>query len=260
MVTKTPFLLPALACLTFIGILPALPPVSSAQTRSQENEYEACLILTRREPEKAFESALAWRDAGGGFPARHCVALALVAMKKYDHAALTLEELAEDMRNAGSPLLVTVLTQTANAWLLGEEYDRAIAAATAGLKIEPDNVDLLIDRSRIYAQIADYQTAFDDLDLALKIDPTRADALTFRAAARRHLGDETRALEDIELALSLNPDLPEALNERGVLLSRKGDTDAARQDWLRVLELASNTPAGDEARRLLEEIDVNKDK
>ena len=35
--------------------------------RSQESEYEACLTLTRREPEKAFQSALAWRDAGGGF-------------------------------------------------------------------------------------------------------------------------------------------------------------------------------------------------
>ncbi len=244
-----------LILLALVDASPAFP-----QATAEANEYEACLTLTRREPEKAFESALAWRDAGGGFPARHCVALALVAMKKYDHAALTLEELAEDMQKAGSPLLVSVVTQTVNAWLLGEEYDRALASATAGLTLEPDNVELRIDRSRVYAQLADYQAAFNDLDHALRIDPARADALTFRGAARRHLGDMARAREDVERALLLNPALPEALNERGILRARSGEIEAARQDWLRVLELASNTPAGDEARRLLEEIDVNKNK
>ena len=228
--------------------------------RTQESEYEACLTLTRREPEKAFESALAWRDSGGGFPARHCVALALVAMKKYDHAALTLEELAEDMQAAGSDLVVSVLTQAANVWLLAEEYERANAVATTGLGIEPENINLLIDRSRILARVGDYKRAFDDLDLALKLDPARADALTFRAAAWRQLGDDVRALEDVELALSLEPDLADALIERGILYQKSGKTDLARTDWLRVLELVPNSPAGDEARRHLEAIDVNKDK
>ncbi|MBO0332875.1 hypothetical protein J0X12_04575 [Sneathiella sp. CAU 1612] len=245
--------------------LAARPLLTSAAgaldgVRTQESEYEVCLTLTRREPEKAFESALAWRDAGGGFPARHCVALALVAMKKYDHAALTLEELAEDMQGAGSPLLVPVLTQAANVWLLAEQYDRANAVATTGLGIEPENINLLIDRSRILAKVGDYKGAFNDLDLALKLDPVRHDALTFRAAVWRHLGDDARALEDVELALSLEPDLPDALIERGILYEKSGKRDQARQDWLRVLELATNTPAGDEARRHLEALDVNKDK
>ncbi|MEX0582865.1 MAG: hypothetical protein WD185_04285 [Sneathiella sp.] len=233
---------------------------ASEGIRTQESEYETCLTLTRREPERAFESALAWRDSGGGFPARHCAALALVAMKKYEHAALTLEELAGDMQSAGSGLLVPVLMQAANVWLLDENYGRAEAMATAGLTIEPENIDLLIDRSRILARIGDYQKAFDDLDFALKLDPTRSDALTFRAAARRHLGDKARALEDVELALSLNPDLPDALIERGILYQSAGNPDLARKDWLRVLDLATNTPAGDEARRHLEALDVNKNK
>lgn len=245
-----------------LAVRPLLTSAAGAPegVRTQESEYDACLTLTRREPEKAFESALAWRDAGGGFPARHCVALALVAMKKYDHAALTLEELAEDMQGAGSPLLVPVLTQAANVWLLAEEYERALAVATTGLEVEPENINLLIDRSRILAKVGDYQRAFDDLDLALKLDPARADALTFRAAAWRHLGDKTRALEDVELALSLEPDQPDALIERGILYEDAGKRDLARKDWLRVLEFATNTPAGDEARRHLEALDVNKDK
>ncbi|WP_339632865.1 hypothetical protein [uncultured Sneathiella sp.] len=249
-----------LACSAVVVPLIAQEAAASDGVRTQESEYETCLTLTRREPQKAFESALAWRDSGGGFPARHCVALALVAMKKYNHAAMTLEELAEDMQSSGSELLVPVLMQAANVWLLGENYGRAEAMATAGLTIDPENIDLLIDRSRIYAKVGEYQKAFDDLDIALKLNPARSDALTFRAAAWRHLGDNARALEDVELALSLNPDLPDALIERGILYQTAGKPDLARKDWLQVLELATNTPAGDEARRHLEALDVNKDK
>ena len=256
------FLTFTLALTISLAARPHLPDAAGATegVRTQASEYEACLTLTRREPEKAFESALAWRDSGGGFPARHCVALALVAMKKYDHAALTLEELAEDMQSAGSELLVPVLTQAANVWLLAEEYERALAVATTGLEVEPENINLLVDRSRILARVSDYKRAFDDLDLALKLDPARSDALTFRAAARRHLGDEARALEDVELALSLEPDLSDALIERGILYENSNKKDLARKDWLRVLELTPNTPAGDEARRHLEALDVNKNK
>ncbi|MCF8467758.1 MAG: hypothetical protein K9G33_10190 [Sneathiella sp.] len=232
----------------------------SPEFRTQETEYRTCLKLTKREPEIAYETALAWRDSGGGFPARHCAALALVEMKKYLHAALKLEELAKDMQSSGSALLIPVLSQTANVWLLADNYERANAVATAALEIEPENIDLLVDRSRIFAKTGDYKKAFADLDLALKLDPARADALTFRAAAWRQLGNNTRALEDVELALSLQPDQLDALIERGILYKSAGKNDLARTDWMKVLELAPNSPAGDAARVNLENLDVNKDK
>ncbi len=221
-------------------------------------EYEACIKLTKREPELAFESALSWRDQGGGFPARHCAALALVGMKKYHIAAPRLEKLADEMLKAGSDFVIPVLSQAANAWLLAEDYSRANAVASAALELEPGNIELLIDRSRILAKAENYKEAFDDLDLVLRLDPSRPDALAFRAAALRQLGNNIRAMEDAELALSLQPDLIDALIERGILHRLAGNAEAARKDWLKVLDLSPHSPAGETARRNIEKLDVRK--
>lgn len=234
--------------------------IGPADARDQEAEYKACLLLTKREPEMAFESALSWKADGGGFPARHCVALALVAQKKFHLAAPRLEALAEDMRKTGSPLLIPTLSQAANVWLLAEDYSRANAVASAALEIDPDNINLLIDRSRILARANNYQSAFNDLNQALRLDPTRTDALTFRAAAWRQLGNNERALEDVELALSLTPDLLDALVERGILYRLTDQPDLARKDWLKVLELSPHSPTGEAARINLEKLDVNPNK
>ncbi len=244
-----------LASLVAGGAIMTLAPIPAA-ARNDKEEYEACLKLTKREPEFALESALAWRDQGGGFPARHCAAVALVEMKKFHIAAPRLEKLAQDMRDAGSPLVITMLIQAANAWLLAEDYSRANAVATAALELQPNDVDLLIDRSRILAAAENYQDAFNDLDLAIRLDPTRVDALIYRAAAWRHLGNNDRAFEDADLALSLYPDQVDGLIERGIIYRLKGENDKARADWQRVLEITPNSQAGETARRNLEKMDV----
>jgi len=239
-------------------ILLALVPYwgnAKAASQDQASEYKACIKLTKREPELAFGSALSWRDQGGGFPARHCAALALIEMKKYHLAAPRLEKLAEEMRATGSDFVIPTLSQAANTWLLAENYARANAVATAALEIEPDNVELLVDRSRILAQAENYQEAFNDLDKVLRLDPTHTDALTFRAAALRQLGNNKRAMEDVELALSLHPDLIDALIERGILHRLAGNKDQARKDWMNVLSISPHSPAGETARRNLEKLD-----
>jgi tetratricopeptide (TPR) repeat protein len=252
---ELPISLAIAASLLTLGVSIAAP---SYAARDEAREYKACLKLTKHEPEAAFESALTWRDQGGGFPARHCAALALVEMKKYHLAAPRLEKLAEDMMASGSPHVVDLLMQTGNIWLLSDDPVRADAVFTAALKLEPDNIELLIDRSRALAKAENYQTAFEDLNHALKIDPTRPDVLAFRASAYRHLGDTVRALEDVELALTLAPGLIDALLERGILYRLNNLVDLARKDWLKVLELSPYTPAGELARINLEKLDVKK--
>jgi len=229
-----------------------------AQNQDNGAEYKACLKLTKREPEMAFESALSWLVQGGGFAARHCAALALIEQKKYHLAAPRLEKLAEDMRDSGSPFVIPMLSQAANSWLLAKNYNRANAVATAALKIEPNNIELLIDRSRILAAAKNYQEAFDDLDLVLRLDPSRSDALAYRAAAWRQLGNDNRAMEDVNLALSLTPDLLDALIERGILYRLAGDPENAQKDWTKVLELSPNSPAGETARKNIQKLALQK--
>lgn len=239
-------------------ILSIAPGADAQAARDEAHEYKACLKLTKREPEAAFESALTWRDQGGGFPARHCAALALVEMKKYHLAAPRLEKLAEDMMIAGSEHVTDLLSQTGNIWLLAEDPVRADAVFSAALEIEPDNINLMIDRARALAVAENYQTALADLNNALQRDPARTDALAFRASAYRHLGNPGRALEDVELALSLAPGSVDALLERGILYRLDGQIDQARKDWLKVLEISPYSPAGELARKNIEKLDVEK--
>ncbi len=230
-----------------------------AEGATERDKYRACVAKTQRAPEDALEAALAWRDDGGGFPARHCVVLALMALKRYSQAAVKLEKLALDMKSAGPERQTAMLAQAGNAWMLAGNYTRARDIFSTGLEFMREDVDLLIDRARAHAELGDNGAAFDDLDRAVALDPERDDALSLRAAARRHAGDFERALEDAEMALVLNPRNAEALLERGTLRKRLGDRAGARADWLRVATEHTNTPAGDTAQAKLEELDLKPD-
>ena len=245
-----------------IAALAALAPLAAAAELADtidSDRYRSCLAIVAETPEEGLESAMAWRDHGGGFPARHCLALALVALGQPKQAALRLQYLAQDMQQRKPALQAQILGQAGNAWLLAERPTEARTALTAALTRAPQNIDLLIDRARAQAALGAYADAFMDLDLAVALDPERMDAVVFRAAARRHLGDLQRALEDVELALALAPDLTEALIERGILRQMAGDQGGARADWLKVLETAPATAAADLARRHLEALDVKRE-
>jgi tetratricopeptide (TPR) repeat protein len=229
-----------------------------AADRDPKNDehYAACVALTQRAPESALESAMTWRDQGGGPAARHCVALALIALKQYTQAAERLETLALDMKAEGPAAQVAVMAQAGNAWLLAGYHPRARDVLTAALETAPDDVDLLIDRARAYAGMHEFDAAFRDLDKAVALDPERDDALSLRAAARRHTGDMVRALEDAELALALNPGNAEARLERGILRRDAGNIEGARADFLRIATDHGGTPVGDAAQAQIEGMDL----
>ncbi len=217
--------------------------------------YDQCIGLTDGDPERAFEAALAWRDLDGGLPARHCVALALVALESYEAAATRLEELADDMKGFPAASRAEVLAQAGRAWFLAKDAQRAYAAVTAGLQTAPDNVELLIDRGEILAVAQSYWDALDDFNRALELSPARIDALIFRAAAYRLVDAAELAVEDIDKALALAPDHPEALIERGMLRRLGGDADGAREDWLHVIRVAPGSRAAEIAQANIERLD-----
>jgi tetratricopeptide (TPR) repeat protein len=219
--------------------------------------YATCLAGIEADAAAAFETAIAWRDEGGGFPARHCVALALIRLGHRVEAANRLEVLAEDMRAAGQPLVAEVLGQAGNAWLLGGEPGRALAVFDAAMALEPSGAELLVDRARAQAALGDYGAAAADLDRALTRDPDNADALAYRAAARRRLGRQEEAAADLERALWLAPRHPEALLERGLLNIERGDRAAARRDLIEVRMVAPQSAAAEVAGANLERLDVN---
>jgi tetratricopeptide (TPR) repeat protein len=221
-------------------------------------QYDACLAQAHHDPAAALKTAQTWREAGGGFPAEHCAAIALIGLQRYPDAAQRLENLASAMMTEPTALRGDALDQAGQAWLLADQPDRAKAAFDAALKFEPHNPEFLIDRSEALAAIGHYWDAIDDLNRALAVAPKNVDALIFRAAAYRHVGGADAlqlAQADADRAVQLAPDSVPALLERGNICRLRGNATGAKIDWKRVIALAPQSQAARDAQYNLAHLD-----
>ena len=225
---------------------------SDGGSESAAKAYRDCISLAQRDASVAYERATAWMDRGGGDPARHCAAVALVQLGHFEEAGRRLEALAQTMATEEQDLRIEALAQAAQAWLLAGEQKRAFDAQTAALKLAPDNLELLIDRAIVLASEENYNAALLDLDRAYELGPERPDVLVYRATVQRYLEAPALAMRDIQAAIQLDPGLPEAYLERGILKRLNGDNGGAQRDWMKVLEVGKGTPAAEAARVNLE--------
>jgi tetratricopeptide (TPR) repeat protein len=230
----------------------AAPPAQQRPSAiNPASEYGQCLALARKKPAEALKRATAWRNGGGGFPADHCAAVALIGLKRYAEAAERLEALAGAMMGEPAGLRAAALDQAGQAWLLAGEAEKAKTAFDGALAFLPKDPDLLIDRAEAYAEGGRYWDAIDDLNDALAIAPKRADALIYRASAYRRVGGLDLALQDVQQALLLQPDSVPGLLERGNIRRLKGDLAGAKADWLKVEKLAPGSAAASDAKKNL---------
>ena len=214
------------------------------------NQYAHCLALTRSNAEEAELTAQSWRKSGGGAPALHCEALALVALHRYAEAARLLDQAA--LAAHTGDLRMALSDQAGNAWLLAGDAAKAEASIDSALALGPHDEDILFDRARARAGRKNWQGADADLTALLALDPERADAFVLRASARHAEGRKAEAGADIAQALAIYPDYPDALVERGSMRFEAGDLSGARADWLTVVRSAPSTEAGEAARVRLE--------
>lgn len=224
----------------------------------EAREYSACMRLARTSPQAAQQTALAWRKRGGGDPALHCVAVALLSMGQYSQSARMLEELAASSDAKRPDIRAGLLAQAANGWIIAGRPQTAAKLLGQALALRPTDVEMMIDRSIALASLGKYWDALDDLNRTLELAPGRIDALTFRASAWRRVGAYDLARQDIDAVLTTRPETLDALLERGLIRKAEGDKDGARADWLKIIELAVKGPLTDAARRNIEIMDVKK--
>lgn len=237
-------------CLSLAACAAAAAPPADEQRR-----YADCMKLAKSRPIEAWEQALAWQGMGGGEAARHCGAMALVALGHHEEGALRLEALAQDSR-AATATRAGMLAQAAQAWLIAGQAQQALNDQTAALRLAPGDADLLLDRATTLGELGDYRAAVADLDQLLHANPKRADGLALRASAWRILGDLGAADRDIVAALKLDPSQPDALLESGITARLRGNAAQARRAWLKLLQVAPDSPAADAARQNIEKLDV----
>jgi tetratricopeptide (TPR) repeat protein len=232
------------------------PPVSPAEAaQPSAQQYEQCLALARADPQRAYDQAMAWRGLGGSFPADHCAAVALIALKRYSEAAAKLERIAGAMMQGDPTVRGGALEQAGNAWLLAGRSSEAKTDFDAALSFKPTDPDILIDRAEAHALGGNFFDAVDDLNRALEIAPGRADALIYRASAYRQLNSLDLALDDAEHALAIEPNAVAGLLERGNIRRLKGDLPGAKADWQRLAQLAPDSAEAVAAKNNLARLD-----
>jgi tetratricopeptide (TPR) repeat protein len=213
-------------------------------------QYEECLGQLRQDPDGALTFAETWDAAQGGEGAKHCAALALLALGEPDKAAERLEALGRSSQGSATAR-AAIFSQAVQAWMMANQSGRAFGAATMGLTIAPGDLDLMLDRAVALGTLGRYADALEDLARVLDADPERAEAWVFRAASLRHLDRVDQASTAVDQALRLAPENAEALLERGIIRQLRGDVRGARADWERTIEVAPDSAAADLAQQNL---------
>jgi tetratricopeptide (TPR) repeat protein len=228
-------------------------PVVAAET---VGSYAACIGIIDTNPALAFDTALDWRDRGGGLPAEHCAALALISLDEAAEAASRLGNLAARSDAGDAPERAKLLTEAGNAWLLASQWENADTAFSAALKLTPRDPELWTDRARARAARQNWTDAEKDLTNAITFEKARPETYVLRASARAAQGDKMGYKTDIDAALAIDPTFPEALVERGSIRLEAGDKAGARADWLQVLVRAPDSRAGDAVRTRIEMLEI----
>jgi tetratricopeptide (TPR) repeat protein len=235
-----------------IGVLtwPAVPETYGAKT------YDDCVALVAANPAQAEVEADRWAQEGGGTPALHCRALALLAQGARRRAAGLMVAIASDDRTLPDEVRSEILIEAGEVFLgLGElELGHSVAARALLLAQEPRAALTL--SARLKAEQGDWLGAVNALDGALALGAPDADLLVLRASARLRLGDRVAARADLLWATEIAPDLASVWLERGALEEAGGDRDAARAAWLQAIDLDRDGAVGDTARLRLQRMDA----
>lgn len=242
-----------------VALLPlaGTPAWAAAETNLfLSGPYQACVQAIAKNPEDAFEMALAWRDRGGGALAERCAAQALISLDQPGEAASRLDALARRSDAGALKDRASLLSESGNAWLLASQPENAEAAFSAALKLTPRDSEIWVDRARARAARQNWPEAEKDLTNALTFDKTKPETYVLRAAARHAQNNIAGYRTDIQAALALDPRFPEALVERGSIKLAAGDKAGARADWIQVLAQAPESPAADAVRRRIELLEV----
>jgi tetratricopeptide (TPR) repeat protein len=209
--------------------------------------YTECMQLARKEPLRALPMAEKWNGEGGGFGARHCVAVAMFQAGKYPQAAAQFEAIARDMGQERPGLRAELWGQAGQAWIEAGQADKAAQAQTRAIELKANDPDLWIDRGLSNAAMLAWPRAISDFDQALRLRPDDIEILVLRAAAWRNAGNASNALTDVSRALKIAPDHTQALLERGFANLTLGNRPQANDDFNRVLRVVP--PDSDSARR-----------
>jgi tetratricopeptide (TPR) repeat protein len=121
-----------------------------------------------------------------------------------------------------------------------DRADRALKDYDEAIRLEPNAVSSLLNRSHIYNQRHDYDRAIADVNRAFEGDLSdygKRVGYGERGYAYQAKGDNDRAIADYTNSIQLNANNNVALTARGSAYHAKGDLDRAIADYDQVIAL-----------------------
>ncbi|KAB7645488.1 hypothetical protein [Polymorphobacter fuscus] len=241
-------------------MLMAAPPegVTAGPMAGDRSRYNACLALAKSAPERAIETAQAWRIENGGTGAVHCLALAQFQRKDYTAAFRSFEAAAQASQRAGDGQAVVLLSQGADAALLAGQPEAAVkflgeAIDGAGTAISPRvEAALRVTRAEALVDLKRDKEAAADLDRATAIDGQVADGWLLKATLARRMGDLKTAEAAILAAAGQSPDSAEVQYEAGNIAAAQGNMELAKTAWTAAASAGADSMAGAAAAKALQ--------
>jgi tetratricopeptide (TPR) repeat protein len=117
------------------------------------------------------------------------------------------------------------------------DYDRAIAAFSDAMRLDPKSALAFTNRGVVYERKGDMDRAIADFSEAIRLDPNYALASSNRGIAYARKGDNDRAIADFNEGIRLDPKNVLAFTNRGIAYGKKGDNDRAIADYNEAIRL-----------------------
>ncbi|NJR76369.1 MAG: tetratricopeptide repeat protein, partial [Scytonema sp. CRU_2_7] len=120
------------------------------------------------------------------------------------------------------------------------DYQGAIVAYEAALRMNPSYPDAYFQRAVAYYELKNYQAAFEDLNQVVRLTPNSPVAYMNRGLTQDLLQRNQEAVKDYSKAISLNPDYAAAYLNRGALKNELQDYQGGLSDLNKAINLKSD--------------------
>ncbi|GAB4158690.1 MAG: hypothetical protein Fur005_13690 [Roseiflexaceae bacterium] len=210
-------------------------PLGQAQIYSKQGQFDLAIA--------AYAKALAINEE---LPqARFGIGDARLALKDYVKA---IDEYSRGL--AIEPANVAARIGRGEAYLALRQYERAQSDFDQALALDADNPAALLQRGRSFFYQRDYSSAIADFDRHLQIMPQSSAGLYNRGLARSAAGDQAGAIADFDAYVAMHANDAEVYLYRAMAHNRLGNRSQAQADLQRCIELAGDSPIGNEAQQL----------
>lgn len=121
------------------------------------------------------------------------------------------------------------------------EHGRALADFTEAIRLGPRYAAAYYARGSTYHTMGEHDKAIADYTETIRLDPKSeihsADAHTFRGVIYCEMGDLDKGITDYNEAIRLDPEYAEAYHYRGLAFEKSGEPAKAEADFAKAREL-----------------------